>query len=315
MPSNFARDYLSFTKKERIGIITLVTLILSVYFLPQLFPKNDVKPTAKEISAFQELANELEDEDSEKPNEASMATLTNPVPVVDTREKTTVFNFDPNTIGVEDWKRLGIRARTAETIRRYISKGGQFKKPEDLEKIYGLRHEDFLRLEPYVRITANTPTIFTEKEKPYHARDTPFVTKAMVRKISVVELNTADTVALINLPGIGPALARRIIHFRDRLGGFYSIDQVKETYGVSDSTFNIIKPYLILGNTPVTHININAADAATLKQHPYFTWAMANALVQYREQHGPFQHLEDLSAINAILPDQLKRLIPYLSIY
>jgi competence protein ComEA len=315
MPSNFARDYLSFTKKERIGIITLVTLILSVYFLPQLFPKNDVKPTAKEISAFQELANELEDEDSEKSNKPGMATLTNPVPVVDTREKPTVFNFDPNTIGVEDWKRLGIRARTAETIRRYISKGGQFKKPEDLEKIYGLRHEDFLRLEPYVRITANIPTIFTEKEKPYHARDTPFVTQAAVRKISVVELNTADTAALINLPGIGPTLARRIIHFRDRLGGFYNIDQVKETYGVSGSTFNIIKPYLILGNKPVNHININLADAATLKQHPYFTWAMANALVQYREQHGPFQHLEDLSAINAILPDQLKRLIPYLSIY
>jgi competence ComEA-like helix-hairpin-helix protein len=131
----------------------------------------------------------------------------------------------------------------------------------------------------------------------------------------LIELNSTDTSELIRLPGIGNKLANRIIHFRDRLGGFYSVEQVAETYGVPDSTFKKIKPFLILGNKPLNRININEADATRLKEHPYIGWRAANSIVEYRRQHGPFQRVEDILLVGTILPEQLKRLIPYLSTY
>jgi competence ComEA-like helix-hairpin-helix protein len=115
------------------------------------------------------------------------------------------------------------------------------------------------------------------------------------------------------LPGIGSKLANRIIRFRDKLGGFYSVEQVGETYGLPDSTFQKIKPFLILGDRPLVRININTADAATLKEHPYIGWTAARALVAYRAQHGPFSTIEDVEKVSPILADQIKRLIPYLS--
>jgi competence ComEA-like helix-hairpin-helix protein len=135
------------------------------------------------------------------------------------------------------------------------------------------------------------------------------------KELFAVDINLADSASLCMLPGIGSKLASRIIHFRDKLGGFYDIEQVAETYGLPDSTYDRIKPFLNLGTKALVTININEADLSRLRQHPYIGWTIAKALVQYREQHGPFSSVEDISKISAISTDQVKRLIPYLSIY
>jgi len=224
-----------------------------------------------------------------------------------------LFYFDPNLLSIEDWKRLGVKERTALTISRYVSKGGHFRTADDLSKIYGLREQDLLRLKPYVRIASSEKKMIDKDSTNRRVDSTSYARKTWTS--TPIDINSADSIGLLGLPGIGAKLASRIIHFRDRLGGFYSIDQVKETYGLSDSTFERIRTVLVLGNKPLVRIDINQADAARLKQHPYFTWPMANALVQYRKEHGRFQKVDDLAGVTAILPDQLKRLIPYLSTY
>ena len=104
----------------------------------------------------------------------------------------------------------------------------------------------------------------------------------------VIDINTADTSAFISLPGIGSKLAARIVNFRDKLGGFYSIDQVGETFGLPDSTFQKIKQYLKLENTSIKKININTATVDELKAHPYIKYSVANPIIAYRNEHGPF---------------------------
>ena len=106
-------------------------------------------------------------------------------------------------------------------------------------------------------------------------------------------VNEADTTAFIALPGIGTKLATRIISFREKLGGFYSVDQVGETYGLSDSSFQKIRPYLVNAGV-VRLMDLNAVTAEELKDHPYFRWALARAIVAYRNQHGPFKDLSEL---------------------
>ena len=116
------------------------------------------------------------------------------------------------------------------------------------------------------------------------------------------------------MPGIGSKLAQRIITFRDRLGGFYSIEQIKETYGLPDSTFQKIKPKLLLGNPAVKKININTASLDEMKTHPYLRYVLANAIVQYRTQHGNFSTVGDIKKIMAITDDIFNKVSPYLSL-
>jgi competence ComEA-like helix-hairpin-helix protein len=129
-----------------------------------------------------------------------------------------------------------------------------------------------------------------------------------------IDVNSADTAAFIALPGIGSKLASRIINFRDKLGGFYSIDQIGEIYGLPDSTFQKIKPYLKLEKIELKKININTATKDEMKSHPYIKWALANAIVEYRNQHGNFSSLEDLKKISLITDELFNKLEHYLGL-
>jgi len=116
------------------------------------------------------------------------------------------------------------------------------------------------------------------------------------------------------LPGIGSKLASRIITFRDKLGGFYSIDQVAETYGLPDSTFQKIKQYLKLDNSLVKKVNINTTTVDELKAHPYFKFSLANPIVAYRNEHGAFTKIEDIKKIMAVTDEIYKKIAPYLTL-
>ena len=127
-----------------------------------------------------------------------------------------------------------------------------------------------------------------------------------------MEINTADTTAFIALPGIGSKLAGRIVHFREKLGGFYSIAQLGETFGLADSVFQKIKPRLKLQSLTLRRININTATAEELKVHPYLKWNIINALLAYRKEHGPFRKKEELKQVMAVTDEMYQRIAPYL---
>ena len=223
--------------------------------------------------------------------------------------KTELFYFDPNTISAEQWRQLGLRDKTISTIENYINKGGKFKSAEDLKKIYGLHDDEYERISPFVKIenqssvinknVANNSFSNTSNKKNYHGE--------------AIDINNADTTTFMQLPGIGNKLANRIITFRERLGGFFSVEQIAETYALPDSTFIKIKPFLKT-NSELKKININTADANTLKQHPYIKWNLANAIIQYRNQHGLFKSINDVEQIVVITPEIFKKISPYLKV-
>ncbi len=130
----------------------------------------------------------------------------------------------------------------------------------------------------------------------------------------IIEINTSDTSDFISLPGIGSKLAWRIVNFRDKLGGFYSINQIAETYGLPDSTFQKIKPYLKLTEPNVKKININTATVDELKVHPYIRYQLARPIVAYREEHGQFSKPEDLKKIMIVTDDVFLKMAPYLQV-
>lgn len=112
-----------------------------------------------------------------------------------------------------------------------------------------------------------------------------------------MEINAADTSPYIALPGIGSKLSKRIIAFRERLGGFCSIDQIAGTYFLPDSTFQKIKPYLIVDSKAIKMIHINSASVDEMKSHPYIKYNITNAIFQYPNQHGNFNSVEEVKKI------------------
>jgi len=298
---NFAKEYLTFTKKDRIGILALLLLVAVIYLLPKVFSKSTTAgfittdstilkaiDTAALASSF---SKEEEDEigDPYQPTKTSYA-------------KAELFPFDPNTLSADGWQRLGLSEKVTKTIVNYRNKGGRFYKPEDLKKIWGLQPGFYERVKNYIAIAAASPSL-----------DAPRLEK-QERKVYTVEINHADTSAFIQLPGIGSKLAARIVSFRDKLGGFYTVAQIGETYGLADSTFQKIRPYLNVNANAIKKISINSATKDELKVHPYIKWKLANAIVEYRNQHGRFSSLEDLKKIAVIDDSSFEKIKPYLDL-
>jgi DNA uptake protein ComE-like DNA-binding protein len=146
-------------------------------------------------------------------------------------------------------------------------------------------------------------TAYKKVEPPRHVR----------KKVEPFDINTADTSAFIALPGIGSKLASRIVLFREKLGGFYDIRQIGEVYGLQDSVYKKISPMLKCSPHNIKKIDINSAEKETLKVHPYIRWQMANALVAYRDQHGSFHSVEDISKLENIDMEAVKKMMPYIS--
>lgn len=307
-------DYFSFTRKDRIGILVIIILMTLIFFLPGILKRVNTIPAPLADSSWIVAAKKLEKKDTMEyrqnwnDNPAYDPPFHGSSPV-----SLALFFFDPNSITKDEWLKLGLKEKTIQTIQNYLNKGGVFRKPEDLQRVYGLRKADYERLVPFVRIKNNTTqhsSDLRQAGKEYAGK----TTSSPVKAISSIDINSADTSAFIILPGIGSKLAARIINFRTRLGGFYSTSQVSETFGLTDSVFQKIRPYLQLKSQQVKKININSAALDELKNHPYLRFAVANAIIAFRNQHGPFRQIEDLKNVVAVTPEIYEKINPYLEL-
>lgn len=207
--------------------------------------------------------------------------------------QTEQFNFDPNTATENDFQRLGLPPWTVKSILNYRSKGGKFRKAQDFQKIYNLDEEDFARLAPYLVFGASATT---PQPVAYQSGATA-APKWPARK--PVDINSADIAMWMTLPGIGEKRAQQLVSYREKLGGFLSVDQVAQMYNLPDSVFQAIRPLLLLENREIRKIDLNSVTAAELDAHPYFSKKQADLIVNYRLQHGPYRSVEEIEQIVA----------------
>ena len=130
----------------------------------------------------------------------------------------------------------------------------------------------------------------------------------------MVDIANADSAELTKLYGIGPVYASRIVKYRELLGGFVSIQQLTEVYGISDSLLNTLLPNIHLDSSDIRTIPVNTSDQYGLRKHPYISNALATAIINYREQHGTYGSLGDLRNLYILDSANYERIIPYLSL-
>lgn len=314
----WVKEYFTFSQKERRAVIILAICATLFALLPTMFPflvKNDLQlvnnpETEKELAQLKTIPVNADQSFGDESNDQLYQPKSNFSKLQEW--KGSLFYFDPNTASESDWQKLGLRDKTIKTIINYRSKGGKFRQAEDLGKIYGLHQDELQRLLPFVKI-AEAESGFTSEN---HTSDVTSPAKSAFSKTTavVVDINSADTTAFKMLYGIGSKLSQRIINFRSKLGGFVSVEQVAETYGLPDSTYQKIKDQLRVNPSNVKKIDLNTASIDELKAHPYIKFAIANAIIQYRNEHGRFQTVSELQKLGAVDEAVFRKISPYLTV-
>ena len=224
-----------------------------------------------------------------------------------------MVEFDPNGLSIEQWRDLGLSVKQAQVIKNFESKGGRFRKKEDLAQIYSISDDDYKRLLPYVRINPIENKSHNKyKQDPDLKEKEKDVYLTKERKEVAVDIGNADSATWVVLNGIGPVLAKRIVKYRKALGGFNHVNQIAEVYGLPSETFVLIKDKLYLQEGAVRKIKINTTTLNELAKHPYISWKQAQWITNYREQHGFYKDLKSLEAIRLLDQDFLRKIEPYL---
>jgi competence protein ComEA len=285
--------YFNFSKREYNGLLVMIFMLVVIsivpLFLALLMPENDdLQADRAAIKKLSLVETEIKARGYRKEG----------------LKAAKLFRFDPNQISLSGWQRLGLSARQAAVMIRYRAKGGQFHHKTDVQKMYPISREMYARLSPYIDINEEKIPAFKRKYSPYIA---------VKRSTVVVALNTADTVALDAVKGIGPAFARRIVRYRERIGGFYKKEQLMEVFGLDSIKYNEIKDQLSVDEHLIRPVYINQAEFQDLKFNPYLNFKQINAIIQYRKQHGNYSNIAELKKVAILSAETVDKLAPYIS--
>ena len=307
--------YFKFNKTEQNGFFIILVIIVLFFTIYALLKSNTMDTIPNQAKLFeQSFHDSLELSSSTRQEMENSGYLTyneselsvNPNTILDEGK---LFYFDPNGLPHADWHKLGLSDKQIAVLKNYENKGGRFKQKTDLKKIYSINDRLYRRLEPYIRIKAIPDTAIPDEQ-----RRTPLLYDKFERNTAeLIDINSCDTTDLMTLKGIGSVLSKRILKYKDVLGGFYRIEQLKEVYGVPEETYDLIKDYIIVSSLDeIKKININKVDATSLAKHPYLSGKDAKLIINYRDQHGNYVNIEDLTKVGTLSDLAIAKIAPYL---
>jgi competence protein ComEA len=289
-------DYFTLPRWERWAIVGLV--IINIGFIVWFNVGSSSGVSEEELNQLEKNYASLSSQRKKKPkpqhqqsaiqgqSSSSQSQITNP--------ESQISYFNPNHVNKQFLITAGVSKSVASRWEKYLAKGGKFKKAEDVRKLYGMDSATFNRLKPYMQLDVDSAKAIKTS--------TP---------LEIIDLNTADTARLNALPGIGLSTSKNIVNYRNALGGFHSISQLKELKSVREENYAKMIAYMDI-TTPHSKININTVTAAVLDKHPYFRNGLAGSLVAYREKHGAFKNENDLKKCALITEEVLVKIRPYM---
>lgn len=203
-----------------------------------------------------------------------------------------LFEFNPNNTKDEDWRKLGLTGKQIQTITNYLASGGKFYDKEDVKKIYGIGEEQYNILAPYINIPTRT-------KQPEEIRHT-------------IDINSASVDDLKQLKGIGNTFAKRIIKFRNLLGGYAFKEQLKDVYGLENDTYTAIEEYIYIDKEKVEKLSINFSNTKELASHIYISYQQAKKIVDYRTKNGSYRSIEQLLEYDILPKNEFDKVKYYL---
>tara|TARA_B110000305_G_scaffold41811_1_gene43640 strand:- start:3451 stop:4311 length:861 start_codon:yes stop_codon:yes gene_type:complete len=282
------------SKRNRRALFGLVFILLFIAVLPRVVnalytsevPRvsfTKLKEAHKELVAIKK-----EKKKSKKRNSTS-------------KFKKLTQKLDPNEFSLDDWMRMGLSKKQADIVLNFSVRG--LKSNDDLKKIFVFPEKLFDLIKD---------SLVYPVQKDYQLSKDRFEEKPILKL--VVEINSATQVDLEKIPGIGPYFADKIIEYRIKLGGFVSKNQLLEIWKFDTEKLSSIDKYIILDDSFITKINVNSISFDDLKDHPYFSYKVANSIVKMREVSGSYENVNEIGKSMLINEELLDKLTPYISI-
>ena len=223
----------------------------------------------------------------------------------------TPFPFAPNHADSATLCRLGLEPWQVSNMLKYRRKGGRWRSADDLQRLYGLSKSQFEQLRPYVRIAeADKRKVYERAEWQSNYEHEPRPKTEKLAEGVTLPANTADTTALKHIPGIGSYYARKIVDYRERLGGFVSTSQIGE---IEDLPAGITRWFVLDKADKPRQLRINHATFKQLVRHPYLSYEQTKIIVTHIRQYGAIRSWRDLQLYKEFTQNDFKRLAPYIS--
>ncbi|MEI6047634.1 MAG: helix-hairpin-helix domain-containing protein [Bacteroidota bacterium] len=273
------RNWFGFTRRERRSSFILLLIIFIILALRFSVPEKNiaVEDVTAGISIFEESSG---------------------LNTGEIQSSVQLFSFDPNTASYPTLIKLGLDSKEANTLIKYRTKGGKFRNPSDIRKVYGIDEAKAVKLIPFVEVAIDTP------------RKAKIVSYRQQRP--TLDINSCDSASLVRLPGIGPVLSARIIKYRRLLGGFASVNQLTEVYGLSPETFDLIKGRVYADSLALLRVDINSAGYKEISRLPYFEKYEVTAILKYKELKGSILSITDLIDNKILTEEKAVKVQPYL---
>lgn len=298
------------SKREASGALTLICVIVFIQTTIFLFNKADKEPTPPPGEVLSTLKTEPKmganmKSETKIENRSFGATKQsrsnksdhNEIATVTKEDLPQLFSFDPNIVTHQELVRLGLTNGQASVVIKYRERGGVFRNREDFKKIYVLPDGFYERVREYIEIE-EAPVVKIEREP--------------VKEAVKIDLNSADSLQLLSLPGIGPYYAGKIVEFRKKTGGFAYSSQIMDIKGIDSVRFNKSCRYIYVDTSRIRKKNLESISFEELSANPYIGSYLARAIIRFRESiHPEMPDLASLLVNNIIKPELLKILNYY----
>lgn len=304
---------LQFSKQEQRAIVVLLVvlvLLIAVNVMPWPFSITR-KVELHNLDSIIQL-HQMAQMEQERLREQSFDVINPDAAVL--ADKLNPFPFNPNMLPEADWKRIGLTDRQIRNIKNYEKSGGKFFRKQDLKKIYTISEAEYLILEPFIEIPEPKSARIARASDQNSAQAKPenVVVAEVETPRTLVEINTADSLQLIALPGIGPWFAHRIMQYRELLGGYRQKEQMLEVYGMDTARAESIYGLIRIDTTQIRKIRLNFDDFRALVRQPYMSYELTKAVVNYRDRKGQIKSFEQLRQLSKNQTESLEKLKYYI---
>ena len=287
-------DLFVISKRSKRGLLVLILASLGLIFFPRVYmffqKKEAFVINSEQIAEFERTHKKFK-----KRNYSNYYSKKKKYKAPDSK-------FNPNTYTLSDWMNLGLSAKQSVVVLKFTSRG--IYSEEDLKRIFVIPDVLF----ELIRDSVVYPERFqnTPNQESF---------KKQANQITLINLNTADTTEFMKIYGVGAFYAKQIIRYREKLGGFFTKEQLFEVWKMTPEAYDKIKDHVFISEKDVKRININSVIIEELKVHPYLKWNQANSIVKMRIQRNGFKNIEEIKESVLIDSETYEKLFPYLSLH
>ncbi len=301
--------FFSLNKSERMGILILGILVIAllvVNVLMTIWVKSP-QPASGEAAFRTEIADFFQTQ-TEIGDSIRIQELQNSgrLDMEIALQKIKPKPFDPNKLPEELWLEMGFSAKQVAAIKKYEAKGGKFYQKEDVKKLYCISDAEYQLIEPYIEIKSPYKTKPARKKAPPKEIGKPALTNT--------DINTADAQEIETNLQLSSWLAKRVVKYRELLGGYHHPGQLLEVYGMKSSYYENIRNHVVVDTTRTTKIDINQVDFKELLRHPYFEYETTKTIINARKKAGGFGSLDDLRQHCVLSDSVFQKISPYIQV-